>query len=79
MQEPEAVAMAVANALAGAKADPKAIEDIPSLPPPEEHVLTLAPMSLTIDQKEQQIKWQQPGNKLVFLLAQSLVKRSPTP
>jgi hypothetical protein len=59
--------VAVAMAVAEAKADPKA-EDIPSLPPPEEHVLTWATMSLTMDPKKQQIKWQQPGNKLIFML-----------
>jgi hypothetical protein len=46
--------VAVAMAAEEAKADPKA-EDIPSLPPPEEHVLTWATMSLTMDPKEQQM------------------------
>jgi hypothetical protein len=46
---------------------------------PKEHVLTWATMSLTMDPREQQIKWPQPGNKLTIMLAQSLVRRSPTP
>jgi hypothetical protein len=65
MQE-EAAAEAVATmamAVAEAKVNPKAIEDIPSLPPPEEPVLTWATMSLTMDPREQQIKWPQPGSK----------------
>jgi hypothetical protein len=45
----------VAMAAAEAKVDPKE-EDIPSLPPPKEHVLTLATMSLNMDPKVQQIK-----------------------
>jgi hypothetical protein len=78
----EAVAMAVAMAVVEAEeaeVNPKAIEDIPSPPPPEEHVLTWVIMCLTMDPREQQIKWPQPGNKLIFMLAQSLVRRSPTP
>jgi hypothetical protein len=81
MQE-EAVAaavVAVATKAEEAEVNPKVIEDIPSLPPTKEHALTWATMSLTMDPKEQQTKWQQPGNKLTFMLAQSLVKRSPTP
>jgi hypothetical protein len=70
---------AAKQAVAGAKVDPLAIGEIPSLPPPEEHVLTLATMSLTMDPTEQQIKWPQPGSKLIFMLAQSLVRKSPTP
>jgi hypothetical protein len=38
--EAVAVAMAVAMAVAEAEVNPKAIEDIPSLPPTKEHVLT---------------------------------------
>jgi hypothetical protein len=74
-----AMAVAVAVAVAEAKVNPKVIEDIPSLPPLKEHVLAWATMSLTMDPREQQIKWPQPGSKLIFMLVQSLVKRSPTP
>jgi hypothetical protein len=77
MQE-EAVAEALATKAEEAEGNLK-VEDIPSLPPQKEHVLTWATMSLTMDPREQQTKWQQPGNKLIFMLAQSLVKRSPTP
>jgi hypothetical protein len=63
MQAEAAVAAAEAVVQAEAKASPKVTEDIPSLPPPEEHVLTWATMSLTMDPREQQIKWPQPGSK----------------
>jgi hypothetical protein len=64
MQEEAVAAAVVAVATkAEAKVNPKAIEDIPSLPPTKEHVLTWGTMSLTMDPREQQIKWPQPGNK----------------
>jgi hypothetical protein len=58
---------------------PKLIEGIPSPPPPKEHVLTLASMFLTMDTREQQTRWLQPGSKLIFMLAQSMLRKSPTP
>jgi hypothetical protein len=58
-----AAAEAVATKAEEAEVSPKVIEDIPSLPPPEEPVLTWATMSLTMDPREQQIKWPQPGSK----------------
>jgi hypothetical protein len=65
-EEAVAAAEAVATKAEEAEVRPK-VEDIPSLPP-EEHVLTWATMSLTMDPREQQIKWPQPGNKLILSL-----------
>jgi hypothetical protein len=74
MQE-EAAAEAVATKAEEAEVSPKVIEDIPSLPPPEEHVLNVFDYGPKGAADQMATTWEQ----INIMLAQSLVRRSPTP